>query len=204
MNRLAVPIVAVCLAITITAAWAAPAKAEPRDYRFDPAQTVVAFMVDHLGFSEVLARFLEVDGGFTYDESTQELTDLRVEIAADSVETHDDARDRHLLSGDFLDAGNHPTITFVGTDATPTGETTGTVSGDLTVRGVSVPVTLDVTLNRIAEYPFATTGPSPNYVIGVSASAILNRADFGMDYALDNGWVGGEVDVIIEIQAIRQ
>ena len=81
----------------------------------------------------------------------------------------------------------------------PKTETTGTVTGDLTLRGVTKPVTLDVTLNKIGPYPFGGT-----YVIGISASTVLKRSDFGMTYAVENGLVGAEIVIRIDLEAIRE
>src|SRR5690606_28613069 len=117
----------------------------------------------------------------------------------DSVDSHHEERDEHLRSGDFLAADDHPEIRFVMTGAEPTGERTGKVTGDLTVRGVTRPVTLDVTWNKTGPYPFGS-----NYVTGISARTTLKRSEFGMTYGVENGLVGDEVEVIIELEAIRQ
>lgn len=101
--------------------------------------------------------------------------------------------------GDVLDADHHPQITFVGRSAGAVTQTTGQVIGDLTIRGVTRPVTLDVTWNKSGPYPFGN-----GYVIGVSARTLLRRSEFGMTYAVDNGWVEDEVEVMIELEAIRQ
>ena len=143
--------------------------------------------------------FLDVEGGFTFDEESRTLSDLEVSMDAASVFTNHEARDGHVRGGDFLDAENHPTITFVGTSAEATGERTGRVAGDLTVRGVTQPVAFDVVWNKSGPYPFGE-----NYVIGVSVRGVVQRSAFGMTYALDNGWVGDDVEVIIEAEAIRQ
>lgn len=178
---------------------AGTAAAAPEQYRIDPAHAAVAFMVDHIGYASVLGMFREAEGSFTFDPESRQLAELTVTIDAASVFTNHDRRDNHLRGGDFLDTDAHPLITFVGTSAEPLGDRTGRVTGDLTVRGVSVPVTLDVQWNKSGPYPFGDT-----YVIGVSARTTVRRSDFGMTYAVENGWVGDEVDIIIEIEAVRQ
>src|SRR3546814_8418638 len=125
---------------------------------------------------------------------------IRVEIRTASLFTNHQARDEHVRSKDFLDAGAHPVITFVGTGAEPTGERTGQVHGELTVRGVTRPVVLDVTLLGAGRYPFG----DEHYAVEVSATTVLNRSDFGMTYALEDGMVGDAVPVILEFEAIRQ
>ncbi len=185
--------IAACMGLAGTAA------AAPEHYRIDPAHAAIAFMVDHIGYAAVLGMFRDVEGSFTFDPESLRLSELSVTIDAASVFTNHDRRDDHLRGGDFLDTGAHPLITFVGTSSEPLDDRTGRVTGDLTVRGVSVPVTLDVEWNKSGAYPFGD-----NYVIGVSARATVQRSQFGMTYAVENGWVGDEVEVIIEIEAIRQ
>lgn len=175
------------------------AAAAPERYRIDPEHLSIGFLVGHIGYAEVLGLFLEGEGSFTFDPEARTLSDLRVTIPAVSVFTNHDDRDEHLRGSDFLDAGSHPEITFAGTGAEPTGERTGRVTGDLTLRGVTRPVTLDVTWNKSGPYPFGD-----NFVIGISARTTIRRSDFGMTYAVDNGWVEDEVDIIIELEAIRQ
>jgi polyisoprenoid-binding protein YceI len=190
--------------IGIYAGLAFPAHAEPARYELDPEHTLVAFMLHHIGYADVLGQFDEVSGGFMFDEEAATLSDLQVTIQAASVDTKHERRDQHVRSKDFLDVEQFPEITFVMTDAEATGANTGKVTGDLTIRGITKPVTLDVTLNKTGEYPFSATGGSPNYVAGVSARGTVKRSDFGMSYAVENGWVGDEVEMIIEVEAIRQ
>lgn len=188
------PIAALALA-TVPAA----APAEMVRYDIDPEHAVVAFMVDHLGFAKVLATFGDVEGHFMYDAEARELGEVSVRVGVDSVETHVEARDRHIRGGDFLDGENHPHITFTANGGTAATETTGTVTGDLTVRGVTQPLTLDVMLNKVGAYPFG----HQKEVVGVSARGALLRSDFGSTYALQGGIVGDEVDLIIEVEGIR-
>jgi polyisoprenoid-binding protein YceI len=174
------------------------APAEPARWSIDPGNSSIAFSANHIGYKDVLGLFLEERGSFTYDETTRELADLVFEVEAASVFTDNPARDRHLKSGDFLDAENHPLIRFVMTEAVPDSDTTGTIRGDLTVRGVTRPVEVAVTLNRIAPYPWGD-----NYVLGVSAEAVIRRSAFGSTYALEGGLVGDEIALRFEIEAIR-
>ena len=179
--------------------WSQPTLAEPAHYRLDPEHLSIAFLVRHIGYADVLGQFLKAEGNFTFDEEARTVSDVRVTIDAASVFSNHKARDEHTRKVDFLDVPQFPTITFVGTGATATGPNTGKVSGDLTVRGVTRPVTLDVTLNKTGVYP-----DIDNYVAGVSARTTIRRSEFGMTYAVQNGWVGDEVEVIIELEAIRE
>jgi polyisoprenoid-binding protein YceI len=175
------------------------AQAEPARWTIDPGNSSIAFSANHIGYKDVLGLFLEERGSFTYDETTRELADLVFEVEAASVFTDNPARDRHLKSGDFLDAESHPLIRFVMTEAVPETEDSGTIRGDLTVRGVTRPVEVAVTLNRIAPYPWGG-----NYVLGVSAEAVVGRSAFGSTYALEGGLVGDEITLRFEIEAIRE
>lgn len=174
------------------------ARAEPVTWRIDPEHAVVAFTVMHVGYAKVLGRFTDIEGQFVYDPDTQKLSDVHVEIGAKSVDTNQRDRDAHVRSEDFLDAEAHPLITFDADGGTPTSETTGTVTGDLTIRGVTQPVTLDLTLNKHAEYPFGHGKDT----LGVSATTEVMRSDFGSTYALPD-MVADEIDIMLEFEAIR-
>ncbi|HRY26356.1 MAG: YceI family protein [Geminicoccaceae bacterium] len=178
---------------------AAVAVAEPASWVIDPGNSSIGFAANHIGYKDVLGLFLEERGSFTFDEATLELSDLVFEVEAASVFTDNPARNEHLLSDDFLAAESHPLIRFVMTEALPATATTGTIKGDLTVRGVTRPAEVDVTLNRIAPYPWGS-----NYVMGVSAEAVVRRSAFGSTYALEGGLVADEIFLAFEIEAIRQ
>jgi polyisoprenoid-binding protein YceI len=168
-------------------------------WRLDPDHTTVMFEAPHIGYARIFGLFQRVHGDFVFDEATRALTSLRVKVDVDSVFTNDAKRDRHLRSADFLDANAHPIAEFVMTDADPVSDRTGQIIGDLTLRGVTKPVTLDVTLNRVGPYPFGS-----NYVLGASLTTIIRRSDFGSTYALEEGWVPDEIPVRIEVEAIRE
>ncbi|WP_297774695.1 YceI family protein [uncultured Roseovarius sp.] len=184
---------------TVTAlSLAQPLQAAPATWTIDPEHTVVAFTIMHAGYAKVLGRFSDVEGSFVYDPETQELGEVSATIGAQSVDTDHEKRDNHVRSGDFLDAEAHPDITFAATGATATSETTGTVTGDLTVRGVTQPVTLDVTLNKRADYPCC----HGKETLGISATTEIMRSDFGSTYALPE-FVGDAVSIMLEFEAIR-
>lgn len=196
-------VVAVLAAIALPVAAASvprPALAAPDRYTIDPNHVSVAFLVMHVGFARVLGMFETVEGSFVFDPDKPSVSDISVTIPTASVFTANEKRDEHLRKDDFLNAGQYPTITFVGSSATQTGPRTGTVTGTLTIRGVAKPVTLDVTWNKSGQYPFA----DKHDAIGISARTTLKRSDFGMTYALAGNLVGDEVDVIIEFEGIRQ
>lgn len=177
----------------------APAFAQPREYVLDPEHLVVAFLVDHAGFARVLGRFTSVQGEFSYDSDTRELSAGHVRIGSNSVASDDRRRDRHVRGGDFLDARSHPLIEFRAGELRLDAIGRGELEGRLTIRGTTRPITLQARLNQEAQSPF-----TDDTVLGGSLRGTLSRSDFGIDYGLEQGWVGDEVELIIEFEAIRQ
>lgn len=180
-------------------ALAGSAFAEPHRYELDPGHTTVAFLIDHIGYAGTLGIFTELEGGFTYDMETQELSDVTVTVATASVNSFNEARDGHVRNKDFLSVDEHPSMTFTASGGTPSSDTTGTVEGELTLLGETRPLTLEVTLNKAEEYPFG----HKRFTLGLTARGSLNRSDFGMTYGVENGLVGDEVNLIIEAEAMR-
>ena len=179
---------------------ASHAAAEPARYELDPAHTTVAFLVEHIGFAKTLGQFLMVSGSYTFDAETAELSDVRVVVDTASVDTHHEARDQHVRSGDFLDAEEHPTMTFTADGARQTGERTFVVTGELTLLGTTRPLTLEATVNKRAPYPIGDRAE----VMGVSARGALKRSEFGMTYGVADNLVGDDVEIVIEFEARRR
>jgi polyisoprenoid-binding protein YceI len=159
---------------------------------FDDTHTSVVFAVNHLGYSRVFGRFQKVDGEFTVDKANAANNSVSVKIAAGSVDTAVGDRDRHLRGPDFFNVGEHPTIEFRSTNVVWGEGDALQVSGDLTMLGVTKPVTLAMKLNKIA----------PNFrgetIAGVSGSVTLKRSDFGMSYM--QGGLGDEIEIWLEIE----
>jgi polyisoprenoid-binding protein YceI len=179
---------------------AGAAAAEPARYELDPAHTTVAFLVEHIGYAKTLGQFLRSSGGYTFDEDSGTLSDLRVVVGTSSVDTHHDARDDHLRSADFLDTAAHPEMVFTAERAQRTGERTFIVHGELALRGTRRPLALEATLNKSEPYPIGDRAE----VMGVSARGTLKRSEFGMTYGVADNLVGDEVELIIEIEARRR
>lgn len=184
----------------IACAAALDAAAEPAHYELDPAHTTVAFLVEHIGYAKTLGQFLRATGGFTFDDESGTLSELRIVVETDSVDTRHEARDRHLRSGDFLDVEAHPEMTFTADSARRTGDGTVAVTGALTLLGTTQPLTLEATLNKHAPYPIGDRAD----VMGVSARGRLKRSAFGMTYGVADNLVGDEVEIVIEIEARRE
>ena len=191
-------------ALLVLAVGATPARAAPRDYRIDPEHFSIAFSVEHLGYADTIGLFLKGSGGFVYDEATRSLKSARVVAVADSVFTNHDGRDRHVRDSDFLDAGSHPEIVFEATAFTPgeerDGRLHGRLDGRLTLLGQTRPVTLALTLNKAASYPFGHR----RHTLGISARTVIKRSEWGMDYGITPAMVGDAVTLRFEFEALRQ
>ncbi len=175
-------------------------KAEPLDYVIDPEHFSVGFLVDHIGYAKILGMFLKAEGRFTFDEQEQSITNLYVQIDTMSVFTNHKKRDSHLRGPDFLNAREFPVMTFKGDLIEQTGAKTGKIIGPLSLIGQSFPLTLDFTWNKNEIYPFGHRKPT----IGISARGTFRRSAYGMSYAVGNGWVGDNIDIIIEFEAYQK
>ncbi|RZL90282.1 MAG: polyisoprenoid-binding protein [Variovorax sp.] len=176
-----------------------PAQAQPARYELDPEHITVAFLVDHIGYAKVLGMFRAARGSYSFDEATAALTSLRIEVDTQSVFTNYSRRDQHLKSADFLNAAEFPRGVFTASSAKRTGERSFEIAGQFELVGRSHPLTLTATWNK--------SGPSPidkTYVMGVSARGSFKRSSYGMNYGVENGWVGDEVPLIIEFEAKRK
>ena len=191
--------------VFVAAAGAGTASAEPRTYTIDPDHFAIGFQIEHLGYADVIGMFLKGSGSFVYDEATRTLSSGRVVVAADSVFSNHQARDRHVRDSDFLDAGSHPEIVFEATGFETVmenengGRLDGRLSGKLTLLGQTHPVTLEVSLNKAATYPFGHR----KHTLGISARTTLQRSQWGMSYGVKNGMVGDEVLLSFEFEAMR-
>jgi len=173
--------------------------AEPTTFKVDDEHFSMNFEIMHIGYAPVMGMFREVEGAFVYDEETGELKSGNLAFKANSVFTNHDKRDDHLRNKDFLNAGQHKDITFVVTGFERTGENTGIVTGDLTLLGKTNPVDVEVTLNKAADYPIG----HKDYTLGISASAVINRSEWGMTYGLDQDLVGDQVTLRFGFEAIE-
>ncbi len=170
-------------------------------YELDPSHSHVGFSVRHLMVSKTKGRFADVLATIVIGDEPL-ASSVEVEIPVASVDTRDETRDGHLRSADFFDAENHPTLTSRSTKVTPAGEGRWTVDGELTVRGVTLPVPLEVAFEGGARDPWGSSR------IGFTAHAEVDREAFGLTWnqALETGGVlvGKQVKIDIEAEAIRQ
>ena len=179
------------------------AHAQAARYELDPDHTTVAFLVDHIGYAKILGMFRSARGSYRFDEATASLSEVRIEVETGSVFSNQRKRDDHLKGPDFLNSGEFPKMVFTATSAKRTGDKTFDISGQLELLGKSQPLTLQATWNKSAESPLGGPLGKP-YVMGVSARGSFKRSAYGMTYAVANGWVGDEVPLIIEFEAVRK
>ncbi len=173
-----------------------------QSYVLDETHLSVGFLVEHAGYAKTLGMFTRASGSFKYDETSQIVSDVKIIIDTASVFTNHDKRDSHLRSPDFLNAKEYPKMIFKA-DTNDLKLNPGKIKGDLTLLGITKPLTLDAKINKIDIYPFRV-GLSKPMVMGVSATASFKRSDFGMNYALKKNLVGDEIELIIEFEAIQE
>jgi polyisoprenoid-binding protein YceI len=171
-------------------------------WNIDPAHTVAEFKVKHMMIANVKGQFSKVSGVLVRDGSDPANDRVEATIEAASIDTRNEQRDGHLKSADFFHVEKFPTLHFKSTDINVVGEGELSVEGDLTIRGVTRKVS------------FAVEGPTPpakdpwgNTRIGVSASAKINRKDFGLTWnaALETGGilVGDDITITLDAQFVK-
>lgn len=162
-------------------------------YKADPKHAYITFSYDHQGYSRPWLRWRSLSADLTWKPDAPDQSSIAVVIDAASADSGVEEFDTHLKSADFFDVANHPQITFNSTSASLSGGAKGMVTGDLTIKGVTKPVTLDVTINRAANDDFAEA-----YKLGFSAKGVVKRSDFGVDKYTP--FVGDDVTVVIETE----
>ena len=174
-------------------------------WQIDPAHSSVEFAVKHMMFTTVRGRFKDVKGTIEIDDENPDRSTVNVEIAAASIDTGTADRDGHLRSADFLDVENHPTITFRSKRVDGAARKEGDrfkMTGDLTIRGTTMEVTLESQYEGTGKDPWGGTRS------GARATASIDRRDWGLKWnqALETGGilVANEVKIEVEVQAVRQ
>lgn len=178
---------------TFFLAWAASTQAA--EYGFDKAHTHIGFSVKHI-LGLVPGEFKEYDGTFSFDEKKPASSKVAVTIQADSINTNNEGRDHHLKTPEFFDVEKFPTLTFVSKKVAKTGGTDYSVEGDLTIHGVTKPVTLSV------QY-LGSDNMMGADIAGFSATTRIDRRDFGLTWskvlASGNLMVGNEVNITLDV-----
>ena len=183
------------LATLLTAAFL-PAFAADK-YAIDPTHTQVEFTYSHFGFSNITGRFDQVESEFYFDPADPTQSSVKVTIPMASLSTGVEKLDEHLLTADFFDATQFPTATFTSTGVTAAGEGKLKVAGDLTIHGVTRPVVLDVTINKIGEHPMAKVPAA-----GFDATTTIKRSEFGVNYMVPN--IPDEMTINLFVEGVRK
>lgn len=169
--------------------------AQPQTYTIDPAHSYVLWHINHLGYSTYSGK-LNVSGTLIYDETKPQNSKVNVTINTAKMITGDSELDKHLQAESFFDSTKFPSATFVSNKITMTGKQTAKVDGTLTLRGISKPVSLNVTLNKNEMNPI-----SNKITAGFSADTTVKRSDFGMTLFLPA--LSDEVKLDIEAEAAK-
>ncbi len=165
-------------------------------YVLDPVHSRVGFVARHAMVTKVRGSFTELDGSGYFDIENPANSRLALTIQAASIDTRNGDRDAHLRSNDFLDVEQFPEITYVSTAVEELDENRYRVTGDLTIKGVTKPVTAEL------EFTGAATDPYGNQRIGLEGTATINRKDFGINWnaALEAGGVPVSDKVVLEFE----
>lgn len=180
--------------------WTFPAQAEMARYDVDPEHSMIEFRVAHMVISRTTGHFKDYSGFIEMDPEAGEVKTIDATIKTSSINTNHEKRDAHLRNPDFFDVEKYPVMTYKMKEYKKTGDYY-TATGDLTLHGVTKPITLVGNFNGV------TKDPSGNIRAGFNAEGSLNRKDFGMVWskALDSGGlvVGEEVQLKLDIECIK-
>lgn len=170
-------------------------------YTIDPSHSRLGFVVRHAMVTKVRGSFADFEGSVTVDGANPAGSSVNVSAAMASVSTGDEGRDGHLRSPEFFDVEANPTMTFSSNTIEPAGGDDYKVTGDLTIAGVTRPVTIDLEFTGAAKDPFG------NDRIGFEGRAEINRKDWGLEWnaALETGGilVGEKVKLELDISAVK-
>ncbi|MFJ8644915.1 YceI family protein [Streptomyces sp. NPDC093546] len=192
---------------TATAATATPAAVDPAlaaltgEYAIDPAHSSIGFTARHAMVTNVRGAFADYSGTLTLDGANPAASSASIDVKIDSIDTGSADRDAHLRGADFFDAGQFPLMTFRSTSAETLGGSDYRITGDLTIKGVTRPISIDLEFNGSATDPFG------NERVGFEGKAELLRSEWGLTWnaALETGGVlvSDKIKLTFEISAIR-
>lgn len=184
--------------ITTTAAViSTSALAKPETYTFEDNHTSITWTANHFGFSNPSGKFMDIQGSITLDEENPDQSSVIAIIKPASIVTGIEKFDNHLKSPDFFNVENYPVATFKSSNVTLIDKNHAKVTGTLTLLDINKPVTLNVTLNKIAPNPMNQISTA-----GFSATTTIKRSEFGINYAIPG--VSDEVALLIEVEAQKK
>ena len=166
------------------------------EYQSDPDHAYISFTYSHLGFSNPHVGFSSFDVVLDLDASDPENSSINVVIKTESIDSRVDEFDGHLRGADFFDVANFPEALFVSTRVESTGKGTYDVHGDLTIKGVTRPITLATTVNKAATHPMKRTP-----TVGISGETRINRSEFDLGRYAPN--VGDEVTISVTAELLK-
>ena len=164
-------------------------------FKVDPVHSFVLFSVQHLGIANTYGRFNDITGTVVFDKDNPSKSSVELSVPVESLDTHNSLRERSLKSPDFFDARTFPTMTFKSTQVEGSGETLK-VSGDLTIRGVTKPLTVDFKKGGEGKGVFGEMRG------GGETRFTIKRSDFGMNF--QQGAVGDEVSIILSLEGVKK
>lgn len=165
-------------------------------WKIDESHAFAVFKVMHLGIAPSYGQFMKINGDIDFDPASPEAAKISVEIDADSIFTANKKRDDHLKGPDFFDTKQFPKVTFKSTAWKKTGDKTFAVSGDLTIKGQTKPITANVVMTGAGKDPWG------NDRAGFTAEFTINRLDFGVSYMPEG--LGKDVTIMLSLEGIQQ
>jgi len=176
-----------------------PKNAPAGAYQIETRHTQVLFAIPHLGITDFYGRFERISGTLNFNPGAPEKSSVSVSVDTASANVPSEELTRALAGADVFDSMNFPTATFKSSAVERTGPTTGKMTGDLTIHGVTKTVTFDVTFNGGLPAPMGAA-----YDIGFHATTVIKRSQFGLDKMMWASFVGDDVKLIIEAMFQQQ
>jgi polyisoprenoid-binding protein YceI len=177
-----------------------PKQAPAGAYAVEPRHTMVIFAIPHFGLTDYYGRFEKVSGTLNFNPTAPEKSAVDIKIDMASANVMNSALVTELAGPSVFNTRDFPQATFKSTAVTRNGPNTGTMTGDLTLRGVTKPVTFNVTFNGGVQAPMGGNG----YDLGFHATAVIKRSDFGMTAMDWTNFVGDDVKLTIEAMFVQQ
>ena len=196
------PVISILLAVVT--GWSTNVLAAAEQYSFDKDHSNILFSINHLGLSDFRGQFNRFDGKVVLDQENAANSSVSVTIQAASIDTDVEELDKHLRGADFFDTDKYPTITFTSTKVSKVSRNRFRITGDLTMHGVTRPVTLRARMNYVGDHPLGKFLDKYKgaYYAGFSATMSVQRSEFGIDRNVPI--LADEVDLTIEVELKRQ
>ncbi len=167
-------------------------------FKIDPSHTSIVFKVDHMGFSNVYGMFDGGEGSFTINEAKPDQSAFEITVKADTLNTYEKKRDEHLKGPDFFNVKQYPNIVLKSKSVKKTSANEYLINGDLTLHGVTKPVTFTFKHNKTGLDPWGKMRS------GGDTSFTLKRSDYGMTFMSKPGEVGNEVTLMVAVEGVKE